>query len=72
VKEVVNLKANVFNSKMALFEDSIDSLAEHLNISRQTLSMKISGKSEFKRDEIDKIIARYNLTPEETHEIFFS
>ena len=66
------MKQNVFNSKMALFEDNIERLAEHLEISRQTLSQKIDGKSEFKRDEIDKIITRYKLTPEETHEIFFS
>ena len=66
------MKVNVFNSKMALYGDTIESLAEYLEISRQTLSMKIQGKSEFKRDEIDKIISRYHLTPEETHEIFFT
>lgn len=66
------MKTNVFNSKMALFEDTIEELAEYLGISRQTLYSKMQGKSEFKRDEIDKIITRYNLTPEETHEIFFT
>ena len=66
------MKVNVFNSKMALFEDNIETLAEYLGITRQTLSSKIEGTSEFKRDEIDKIITRYKLTPEETHEIFFS
>ena len=66
------MKVNVFNSKMALYGDTIESLAEYLEISRQTLSWKIQGKTEFKRDEIDKIITRYELTPEETHEIFFS
>ena len=66
------MKVNVFNSKMALFSDTFESLSEYLGISRQTLSMKINGKTEFKRDEIDKIIIRYKLTPEETHEIFFS
>ena len=66
------MKANVFNSKMALFEDTIESLSEYLEITRQTLCSKIQGRSEFKRDEIDKIIVRYKLTPEETHEIFFS
>ena len=57
---------------MALFEDDIETLAEHLGIARQTLTQKINGESEFKRDEIDKIITRYKLTPDETHEIFFS
>lgn len=66
------MKRNVFNSKMALFEDSVESLAEFLNMSRQTLCSKLECKSEFRRDEIDKIITRYKLTPEETHDIFFS
>lgn len=65
-------KANVFYSKMALHEDSIDALADALKIARQTLSNKIEGRSEFKRDEIDLIVSRYDLTPEETHEMFFS
>lgn len=65
-------KPNVFFSKMALHEDSVEDIAEYLGISRQTLSNKTEGKSEFKRDEIDAIISRYNLTPEETHEMFFS
>lgn len=65
-------KVNVFYSKMALNEDSIDALADALKIARQTLSNKIEGRSEFKRDEIDVIVDRYHLTPEETHEMFFS
>ena len=66
------MKQNVFYSKMALFEDTVEELAEHLGITRQTLTQKIIGESEFKRDEMDKIITRYKLTPEDTHEIFFS
>lgn len=65
-------KPNVFFSKMALFEDSLEELAACLEITRQTLSSKIEGTSEFKRDEINLIIERYKLTPEETHEMFFS
>ena len=57
---------------MALFEDSLEDLAEYLNISRQMLTLKIQGEYQFKQDEINKIISRYELTPEETHEIFFS
>lgn len=55
---------------MALFDDSMEALAEHLNMSRQTLGSKLQGLSEFTRDEIAKIIIRYKLTPEETFEIF--
>lgn len=57
---------------MALFEDSLEDLAEYLEISRQMLTLKIQGEYQFKQDEINKIIIRYKLTPEETHEIFFS
>lgn len=57
---------------MALYEDSLETLAKHLGVTRQTLSQKIDGTTEFKRNEIEKIIVRYELTPEETREIFFS
>ena len=66
------MKLNVFYSKMALFEDSVESLAKFLGISRQTLRSKLDGKSQFKQVEIDKIADRYRLTPEEIHEIFFN
>jgi transcriptional antiterminator len=55
---------------MALFDDSMEALAEHLNMSRQTLNSKLQCISEFTRDEIAKIIIRYKLTPEDTFEIF--
>lgn len=57
---------------MALFNDSIESLADYLEISRQTLSEKRDGKSEFKRDEIAKLMVKWNLTPEEVVDIFLS
>lgn len=57
---------------MALFEDSIDDLADYLKISRQTLMMKIENKSQFKNDEIKKITKRYKLTPDEVYKIFLS
>lgn len=66
------MKVNVFNSKMVLYGDSLETVAKYLGISRQTLDMKLSGGSEFKQDEIKKLIARWNLTPEEVTEIFFN
>lgn len=66
------MKANILYSKMALFEDDRESLAEYLGIKRQTLVGKLQGDYDFKQGEIDKIIARYKLTPEETYDIFFS
>lgn len=55
---------------MALFRDSLDALAEYLNISRQALVMKIEEKSQFKINEIKLIVKRYKLTPDEIYEIF--
>lgn len=64
------MKKNLFNSKMALFEDSVDSLTELLGVSRQTLTDKREGRSQFKRDEISKLSAHWNLTSDEIVEIF--
>lgn len=65
------IKRNLFNSKMALFNDNLTTLADHLGISRQTLTLKLDNKSDFTQSEIKKIVIRYNLTPEETEQIFF-
>ena len=64
------MKKNLLFSKMALFGDSIETLAEYLGITRQTLTQKIEGKSQFKQKEITMIAVRYKLTPEEVYEIF--
>ena len=65
------VKRNLFNSKMALYNDNLTTLADHLGISRQTLTLKLDNKSDFTQSEIKKIVIRYNLTPEEMDEIFF-
>lgn len=57
---------------MVLFNDTNETLAEALNISRQTMSAKINGKVDFKQSEIKIIVERYKLTPEETEQIFFN
>lgn len=66
----MSVKDNMLKSKMVLFGDSIEALADCLGITRQTLRFKLQGTSEFTRDEIAKIVSRYQLTPEETFEIF--
>lgn len=64
------MKVKLFKSKMALNGDDIESLSEFLGVSRQTLSAKINGKYQFKQNEITKIAARWNLTPEDVYEVF--
>ena len=48
----------------------IGDLAQTLECTRATASRKASGKRGFLDWEIAKIAKRYNLTPEQTFEIF--
>lgn len=57
---------------MVLFDDTNETLADALNVSRQTMSAKIKGKVDFKQSEIKIIVERYELTPEKTEQIFFN
>lgn len=49
-----------------------NTLAELLEISYQSVSIKINGKKDFTRSEIFKIKIFYKLTAEELVDIFFS
>ena len=53
--------------------DNVVSLANYLGISEQSFrnKMRENGTS-FKQGEIAMIVARYNLTPDETMTIFFA
>lgn len=53
-------------------EDSTDDLAAALGIHPLTLRDKINGKTEFKKSEIEAVIRRYDLTPEEVFKVFFT
>ncbi|GHV06441.1 hypothetical protein FACS1894217_05130 [Clostridia bacterium] len=68
------MKKNIFISKMKLFEDTNESLAQFIGISQSRLSAKINSwnGAEFTQSEIQKIKDRYNLTVEEMSEIFFT
>ena len=65
------MQTNLFKSKMALFGDTIVSLAEKLDIHRLTLTEKINGKSDFKQSEISFFIDHWDLTASEVIQIFF-
>lgn len=58
-------------SYMVLHEDTIEKLAKYLGITRQTLSSRMNGHSQFKMDEVMLIADRYNLGSDEIMEIFF-
>ena len=57
--------------KMLNFGDSQSDLAKYLELSGNTMSHKMNGKAQFKANEIAKIVGKYNLTAQETHDIFF-
>lgn len=74
LKGGIILNKALLKSKMCLFGDTQQSLADALSLSSGRLNAKINeyqGAS-FTQDEIFAIISRYNLTPEETMDIFFS
>ncbi len=68
------MNVNMFKSKMKLFGDTNASLAKAIGISPQRLSAKINetGGAEFVQGEIERIKDRYNLTPDEVNDIFFT
>jgi len=57
---------------MDIYGDTLESLANYLNITYQTLSKKMNGHVDFTRTEILKIKQRYNLSAEQVDNIFFS
>ena len=65
-------KKNEFRAMLARKEISVSEIAKALNIDPATLSRKISGQSDFYRNEIEKICQILGLTPNETMQIFFA
>ena len=60
----------LLKSKMVLFGDTVERLAEYLGQSRANVSNKISGITAFSLQDVSAISKRYNLTNAETFEIF--
>lgn len=65
----MNIK--LLRAKMVMAGDNQNRLREALGLSGNAMSFKMNGKAQFKAEEIAKIVWRYNLTPQETHDIFF-
>ena len=60
----------LLKSKMVLFGDNVDTLAEYLNQSRQNVYNKINGTTVFSLQDVSAISKRYKLTNGEVYEIF--
>lgn len=67
------MNAKLLRSKMVLFDDTNNSLAEALGISAQRLSEKINERNgaQFTQGEIEIIRNRYSLNSQEVIDIFF-
>lgn len=68
------MNAKLLRSKMVLFGDTNNSLAEALGLSAQRLSEKINERNgaQFTQGEIEIIRSRYSLTSQEVIDIFFT
>jgi len=62
-----NLKA-----AMAKHNDTQEKLAEFLGLQVSGVNARINGRVEFRRSEINAIRERYDLSAEETIDIFFA
>ena len=63
----------LLRSVMVLFNDTDQSLADYLGISKKSVNDKINeNKTEFKQSEIAAIKKRYSLTDEQVVDIFFN
>lgn len=63
------MNERLLKAEMILYGDNLESLAEYLGMTRQTLSRKIK-EATFTQEEMTKIKIRYNLTDEKFAQIF--
>lgn len=71
LKEVIGMNMNLLRAKMALKGDyDLTALMELLGRSRPVITSRMNGETEWTLPEIRKIVRKYDLTEEETVEIF--
>ena len=68
------MNKKLLQAKMKIYGDTYETIAKALGISRTRFSAKINETygAEFTQGQIGIMIERYNLTTDETHEIFFA
>jgi len=68
----MNTNTNELKAEIARHGDTMMTLAEKLDISTVSLSLKVNGKRDFKQREIAKIKEIYGLTNDRADAIFFT
>lgn len=63
---------NILRSLIVLKGKTIPEVAREMEISKNALYRKISGKSEFTRREISALVSILDIEPYKAMEIFFS
>lgn len=65
------MNCNLLKYYMRENHDTVSTLALALDIHYVTLTLKLSGKREFNKHEIEFISKRYNFDAEQTMKVFF-
>ena len=66
------MNSNLLKAMIVKNGDTQEKLAEAMGLPTSALNMRINGKIEFRRNEINFIKQRYNLTNDEIDSIFFA
>ena len=65
------VKVNMIRSRMALLEMSQKTLAERLGISKNTLSSRMTGRSSFTLEEIERLCSVLEITDSSEKKLIF-
>ncbi|MBO7710741.1 MAG: DUF739 family protein [Lachnospiraceae bacterium] len=65
------MNSNLLKSMIVKNGDTQEKLAEAMGMAVSALNLRINGRIEFRRNEINFIKHRYKLSSEELDEIFF-
>lgn len=66
------MDSNLLKAALKKNGETQEQLAEAMGLQTSALNMRINGKIEFRRNEINFIKKRYNLTCDEVDSIFFA
>lgn len=66
------MNTTLFNTYKVKNKDTQTKLAEDMGLPQSALSARINGKTEFRQNEIYFFMKRWNLSDQETVDIFFT